>query len=62
MAKKIPTSLWKNAFRNQNLQNVFSYKNRVLTDQIVTDEEETYYYTAMSDGDADKIVADTENS
>ena len=54
--EKIPTSLWKNAFRNQNLQNVFSYKNRVLTDQIVTDEEETYYYTAMSDGDADKIV------
>ena len=60
--EKIPTSLWKNAFRNQNLQNVFSYKNRVLTDQIVTDEEETYYYTAMSDGDADKIVVCYENA
>ena len=60
-AEEISTGLWKSAFQNQNLENAFLYPNRVLTDQIVTMDEEQYYYTAIATGDSEKIIICYEN-
>lgn len=44
--EEIPEDIWQESFQNQNLQNIFLYPNRVLTDQVTTEDEENYYYTA----------------
>ena len=35
--EEISEDIWQESFQNQNLQNIFLYPNRVLTDQVTTE-------------------------
>lgn len=35
--EEISEDIWQESFQNQNLQNIFLYLNRVLTDQVTTE-------------------------
>ena len=53
--KEIDEDIWESAFEEQNLQELLTYPNKVVSDQVST-EEETYYYTAVPVKDLNKVV------
>ena len=60
--EKIDADIWQSEFEDQNLQSVFSYPNRVLSDHIMTDNEELYYYAAVLARNRSRIIVCYENA
>lgn len=60
--EKITDTDWNYAFQYQNIESIFSWPNRVVSDCIETDDENSYYYTAMSSGSSDRMIICYQNA